>query len=53
MHQEPKLTNEEKRKRVAQWIWLGYYNEFLFQKGLITEDTRNHMKVKIDRVCQF
>ncbi len=47
-----KLTNEEQRKRMAQWIWLDYYNELLFQKGIITEDARNRMKVKIDRSCQ-
>lgn len=52
MNKTKKLTNEEMRKRVAKHIWLTYYNEYLFQQGVITEDARNRMKIKIDRVCQ-
>jgi hypothetical protein len=47
-----KITNEELRRRVAKHIWLMYYNDYLFQQGVITEDARNRMKIKIDRVCQ-
>ena len=47
-----KLTNEELRKNMAKHIWLTYYNEYLFQQGIITEDARNRMKIKIDMVCQ-
>ena len=53
MSKAKKLTNEELRRRVAKHIWLMYYNEFLFQQGVITEDARNRMKIKIDRVCQY
>ena len=53
MNKTKKLTNEEQRKRVAKHIWLNYYNEYLFQQGVITEDARNRMKIKIDRVCQY
>ena len=48
-----KLTNEELRRRVAKHIWLMYYNDYLFQQGVITEDARNRMKIKIDRVRQY
>ena len=47
-----KSTNEELRKNMAKHIWLTYYNEYLFQQGIITEDARNRMKIKIDMVCQ-
>ena len=53
MTKAKKLTNEELRRRVAKYIWLTYYNEYLFQQGIITEDARNRMKIKIDRVCQY
>ena len=52
MTKTKKLTNEELRKRVAKHIWLMYYNDYLFQQGVITEDARNRMKIKIDMVCQ-
>ena len=45
-------TNEEQRKRMAEHIWLTYYNDYLFQQGIITEDVRNRMKVKIDLCFQ-
>ena len=46
------LTNEEQRKRMAEHIWLTYYNDYLFQQGIITEDVRNRMKIKIDLCFQ-
>ena len=53
MTKTKKLSNEELRRRVAKHIWLMYYNEYLFQQGVITEDARSRMKIKIDRVCQY
>ena len=53
MPRTKKLSNEELRIRVAKHIWLVYYNDYLFQQGVITEDVRNRMKIKIDRVCQY
>ena len=53
MTKAKKLTNEEMRRRVAKHIWHMYYNEYLYQQGVITEDARNRMKIKIDRVCQY
>lgn len=35
---------EQKKKHVAEQIWLHYYNQTLFEKGLITETERNRMK---------
>ena len=52
MHKPIKLTSEEKRRRVAKQIWLQYYNEILYQQGIITEEAHNHMKIKIDMVYQ-
>ncbi len=52
MEEKKAFSNEERRRRVAQRIWLDYYNEVLFQQGIITEDARNRMKIKIDRCIQ-
>ena len=30
-----------------QQLWLTYYNDTLYAKGLITEDQRNRMRIKI------
>lgn len=38
-----KLTNEQRRKALAEELWLSYFNRFLFEKGLITESERNRM----------
>lgn len=35
---------EQQKKHVAEQIWLNYYNQTLFEKGLITETERNRMK---------
>ena len=35
---------EQKKKHAAEQIWLHYYNQTLFEKGLITETERNRMK---------
>ena len=37
------------KKLLAQWMWLSYYNEVLYQKGIITEREYGKMKLKIDR----
>ena len=42
-----KNVSEAKKKSVIEQLWLNYYNETLYSKGLITEDERNKMKVKI------
>lgn len=36
-------TNE-KKKALAEQMWLSYFNHVLFKKGLITEPQRNQMQ---------
>ena len=36
-------STEQKKKHAAEQIWLHYYNQTLFEKGLITETERNRM----------
>ena len=31
------LTNEEREKRMAEDIWLNYFNHYLFEHGTISE----------------
>ena len=31
------LTNEEREKRIAEDIWLNYFNRYLFEHGTISE----------------
>ena len=42
----PGMT-EQKKQAVMEQLWLTYYNDTLFAKGLITEDQRNKIRVKI------
>ena len=38
---------KEEKKKVAENIWLNYYNDYLFQMGVIDEKHRNKMRLKI------
>ena len=38
---------EQKKKSVLEQLWLLYYNDTLYEKGVITEEQRNKMRVKI------
>ena len=38
---------EQQKESVLQKLWLTYYNDTLYSKGLITETERNKMRVKI------
>ncbi len=42
VHQTKSL--EQTKKSMAEQIWLNYYNQTLFENGLITEAERNRMK---------
>ncbi len=42
----PGMT-EQKKQAVIERLWLTYYNDTLFSKGLITEEQRNKMRIKI------
>ena len=48
MAEKQKLSNEQKRRSAAERLWLHYYNQTLFDKGLITESERNRMTNKIN-----
>ena len=39
--------NEQKKQAVMEQLWLTYYNDPLFAKGMITEEQRNKMRVMI------
>ena len=39
--------NDQKKQAVIEQLWLTYYNDTLFAKGLITEDQRNRMRLMI------
>lgn len=38
---------DQKKQAVIEQLWLTYYNDTLFAKGLITEEQRNKMRVMI------
>lgn len=42
-----KAMTEQKMESVLEKLWLTYYNDTLFEKGLITEMQRNTMRVMI------
>lgn len=46
MNKETKTT-EQKKQAIIEQLWLTYYNDTLFAKGLITEEQRNKMRIKI------
>ena len=39
----------QKKQAVIEQLWLTYYNDTLFVKGLITEEQRNAMRLSIRR----
>lgn len=41
------MSAEMEKKKTAEMVWLNYFNESLFEKGLIDETTRNKLKIKI------
>ena len=41
------FMNEQKKQAVIEQLWLTYYNDTLFAKGMITEDQRNRMHLMI------
>lgn len=42
-----KAMTEQKKESVLEKLWLTYYNDTLYEKGLITEQQRNKMRVMI------
>ena len=41
------MRAEMEKKKVAEKVWLDYFNEYLFEHGLIDETTRNKLRIKI------
>ena len=45
---ETRNAQEQKKQLLAEQLWLHYYNQVLFDKGLISEQERNSMTVRIN-----
>lgn len=39
--------SEQKKQAIIEQLWLTYFNDTLYEKGIITEDQRNKMRTKI------
>ena len=48
MTYETRNAQEQKKRLLAEQLWLHYYNQVLFDKGLISEQERNSMTVRIN-----
>ena len=48
MAERYRRTMAHNKTFVAEQIWLHYYNDYLFGKGMISEQERNRMKCKIN-----
>ena len=48
MAEENTLSMAQQKTYIPEQIWLHYYNDYLFGKGMITEQERNKLKFKID-----
>ena len=42
------MSAEMEKKKMAEEIWLDYFNEYLFEHGIIDEVMRNKLKIKIN-----
>lgn len=43
---------QQKHNEIFEQLWLTYFNDTLYAKGLITEEQRNKMRIKIkNRSC--
>lgn len=43
------MSDGDEKKRLADQIWLGYFNRVLLEKGVITEREHNRMSLLIER----
>ena len=48
MADKDRMTIAQRKIYITEQIWLHYYNDYLFGKGMITEETRNKLRFKID-----
>lgn len=49
MAEEKDVTIEQQKTELAELMWLNYFNQTLYEKGLISENERNKMKNNISR----
>ena len=42
------MSVTEQKKRIAEQIWIGYFNNLLFEQGIISEADRNKLALKIE-----
>lgn len=47
MADKAQRSNEQMRVTAAEELWLGYFNQYLFESGLITEQQRNRINARI------
>ncbi|MBQ8513040.1 MAG: hypothetical protein IJ497_10525 [Clostridia bacterium] len=45
--QKPKTDHTQKKRAEYERLWLTYYNDTLYAKGIITEEQRNRMRIRI------
>lgn len=43
------MNNKNSKSKMAEQIWLLFFNQVLFEKGIITEAERNKMVLKIEQ----
>lgn len=48
---KPGMT-EQKKQAIMEQLWLAYYNDTLFAKGLITEEQRNKMRFMVKKMIE-
>ena len=41
------MSTEMEKRKAAEKAWLNYFNEYLFEHGVIDETTRNKLRIKI------
>lgn len=46
------MSAEMDKKKAAEVVWLGYFNEYLFERGIIDEAMRNKLKIKISTTAK-
>ena len=45
---EKNTSNEEQRISLNERLWLAYFNQYLYENGMLSESQRNKLKNKID-----
>lgn len=43
------MSNKTEKAAKCEKLWLLYFNQYLYERGVITEDERNRMKLQIER----